>query len=112
MFWNAFIMELTIVRKVLLLLVTFLFAGTCLAQKTPGTVKGILVDSSSNEAITDATVSVIAEKDSTVQSFTISSKNGNFEIKKLKGGTYILVASYQGLETIKRRFSISPRKST
>ncbi len=99
-------------RKVLLLLVTFLFIITSFAQNTSGSVKGILIDSVSREPITDATVSVIEQKDSSLTSFTLSSSNGSFDIKNLDSGTYTLVASYQGLETIKKTFSISPGKTT
>jgi hypothetical protein len=79
---NTFI-ELKLRKKILLLSVTFLFMAASLAQKTSGNVKGILVDSISNEPISDATISIVEEKDSSFQSFTLSSKHGNFEIKKL-----------------------------
>src|SRR4051794_40121270 len=96
--------ELAFMKRILLLLITLLFIVTSFAQKIPGTVKGILVDSTSNQAVSSATISIIKEKDSLFQSFTLSSDKGIFEIKKLDSGTYILVASYQGLETIKKRF--------
>src|SRR5215217_6665082 len=97
----------TLVTRVILLLVTFMFITSAYPQKISGTVKGFLSDSVSREPISDATVSVIAEKDSSFRSFIRSSKTGFFEVTNLNEGNYTLIATYQGMETLKRAFSIS-----
>ena len=61
------------------------------AQKTGSSVKGILRDSASSTPLSDATVSVVRLKDSSLISFTLTGRNGDFEIKNLASGEYQLV---------------------
>jgi hypothetical protein len=77
-------------------------------QRGIGTVKGVLQDSASAQSLPDATVSVMASKDSTLISFTLTSNSGFFEVKNLDAGDYYLLISYQGFETLKRSFAINP----
>lgn len=77
------------------------------AQKVSGTVKGVLQDSVSGTPLADATVSVVRLSDSSLISFTITARNGSFEIKNLDAGVYSLNSSFQGLQTKKIKFSIS-----
>lgn len=91
-----------------LLLLFFLFCGTSLfAQKFPGLVKGHLQEDAGQQAVADATVSVLSAKDSSLVSFTVSSGSGYFEIKNLDTGAYYLLVSLQELETLKQSFIIS-----
>ena len=92
--------------KQLLLLICLFLSTLVFAQKTSGILKGILKDAS-EESLPDATVSVMNAKDSSLTSFTITSNSGYFEIKNLDTGTYYLLVSYQGFETLKRSFAIS-----
>ncbi len=108
---TIYLIELTVLRKVLLLLITFSFLITSFAQNTSGSVKGILIDSTFHQPIIDANVSIIEEKDSTIKFFALSAVNGSFEIKNLDTGHYTLTASFQGLEAIKKTFTISIEKS-
>ena len=108
---GIFIIKSILLRRVLLLLLTFLFVFTTFAQNTSGLVRGILIDSTSHEPINYATITVIGGKDSSFKSFTLSAANGSFEVNNLVRGAYILVASYQGLETIKKPFVISAEKT-
>ncbi len=80
------------------------------AQKIAGTVKGIFQEASNAQPLPDATVSVMAAKDSSLISFTLTSNSGYFEIKNIDKGDYYLIVSYQGLETLKKSFSITPEK--
>ncbi|HET7899406.1 MAG TPA: TonB-dependent receptor, partial [Flavisolibacter sp.] len=91
----------------LLLLAFFGFGSFAFSQKVSGTVKGSLQDSVSATALEDATVSVMALPDSTLISFTLSRSNGSFEIKNLAPGNYQVVASFVGLHTFKKKFTIS-----
>ncbi|MDB5252213.1 MAG: TonB-dependent receptor [Flaviaesturariibacter sp.] len=81
-------------------------------QKTPGIVKGILLDGTATTKVPldDATVSIMNAKDSSLVSFSLSSNSGYFEIKNLEAGSYYLLVSYAGFETVKRSFSISAEK--
>src|SRR5947209_8705968 len=91
----------------LFVLAIFSFSLFASAQKISGTVKGILQDSTSATALSDATVSVMQLPDSTLISFTLTNSNGSFEIKNLDAGTYNLVASFSGLKTFRKNFSIN-----
>ncbi|MGZ5189448.1 MAG: TonB-dependent receptor, partial [Flavisolibacter sp.] len=84
----------------------FVLGLTSSAQNINGTVKGILQDSAS-AALMDATVSVMRLQDSSLISFTVSDKNGSFEIKNIAAGTYTLIASFSGLKTVRKRFEIN-----
>src|ERR1043165_6449449 len=77
------------------------------AQKVSGTVKRSLQDSTAGTALSDATVSVMQLPDSTLISFTLTNSTGYFEIKNLSAGDYSLVASFSGLQTFRKKFSIS-----
>ncbi|ANE51853.1 outer membrane beta-barrel protein [Flavisolibacter tropicus] len=90
----------------------FLLIGittTASAQKVPGVVKGHLQDPS-GEALPDATVSIMAAKDSALISFSLTSNSGFFEIKNIDSGSYYLLVSYQGYETLKKPFGITAEK--
>ena len=70
-----------------------------LAQGSGGIVRGVLYDSSGKLPLTEATVSVINQKDSALISFTLTSKGGSFEIKNIPWGAYQLISSSVGLQT-------------
>jgi len=100
-------------KKLYLFIVTvILFAFPAVAQKVSGTVKGVLQDSSSATPLSDATVSVTSLKDSSLISFSLTSRNGNFEIKNLEAGDYLLISSFSGLQTKKTKFTISAGNET
>lgn len=88
-----------------LLVVGILFSAD--AQKADGSVKGKLIDTIGKQPITGATVSVLNAKDSSLATFTLSNKQGAFEIKGLTEGDYQLVISYQGYETVRKPVSIT-----
>src|ERR1700704_3597863 len=98
-------------RKVIGLIVFAVLASCAvLAQKADGSVKGKLIDTASKQAIADATISVINPKDSSLITFTISTKQGVFEIKGLEPGNYQLVFSHQAYETFRKNVSITAVK--
>ena len=62
--------------------------------------------------MSEATVSVMLVKDSSLVSFSLSDKKGNFEITNLDAGNYLLMVSYTGYENFKKPFSITAEKKT
>lgn len=96
--------------KQIFTLFLFLFAlmATADAQKADGSVKGKLADSAAKQPISEATVSVLNTKDSSLATFTLSNKQGAFEVKGLEQGSYQLVITHLGFEQVKKTFSISP----
>jgi hypothetical protein len=98
-------------RKVFALLILALSAScTVMAQKADGNIKGKLVDTAARQPVTDATVSVVNAKDSSLVTFTLTNKEGVFEIKGLEAGNYNLLISHQVYLPVKKSFSISPDK--
>ena len=88
-------------------LLCFSSLSSVFAQRADGSIKGKLVDSTAKLPVADATVSVISARDSSLASFTLSSKQGAFEIKNLLPGDYKLLVSSKGLQEIQKPFSIT-----
>lgn len=70
-------------------------------------MKGILQDSASSTLIADATVSIVRTQDSSLISFTLTDSRGRFEIRNVELGEYKLMASFSGLRTLAKKFSVS-----
>ena len=93
-----------------LFIITLLASGAIMAQKADGSVKGMLIDSSSKQAITDATISIINTKDSSLITFTLSNKQGVFEIKGLEAGSYQLVISHPAYQPLNQNVLLTTDK--
>lgn len=95
-------------KKIFTLSVLFLLlVSAASAQKTDGTIRGKLVDTASKQPLADATISVMNTADSSLVTFTLSNKQGLFEIKGLEAGNYQLVITHQGFEPLKKSISIA-----
>jgi hypothetical protein len=94
-------------KNLTLLVFTCVFPFIVFAQT--GAVKGKLVDSAS-QLLTNATVSVLVKKDSSLVNYTISDIKGKFEIKNLAVGDYHLFASFSGFEVYQKIFSVTADK--
>ena len=77
------------------------------AQRPDGSIKGKLVDTLAGQPIADATISVLNVTDSSLITFTLSNKQGSFEIKGLAEGQYKLIISHQAYEPFTRLVSIT-----
>lgn len=95
-----------------------LFAAFCVfslglhAQKPDGIIKGKLVDSVGKQPIADATVSLLNKSDSSLVTFTLSNKQGVFEMKGIEPGDYRLVISSKGYLEIKQNVSVTTESKT
>lgn len=94
------------------LLILLLSTGFIAKSQLNGIVKGKLVDTAGRQTLSEATVSVIQAKDSSLIGFTISDKKGFFEIKNLDARNYQLIVSFTGYENLKKSFSITTDKKT
>jgi hypothetical protein len=93
--------------KILTLLILLTGIGTAaFAQK--GSVKGKLTDTTYKDVLSEATISVLSIKDSSVIAYTISNAKGEFEIKNLDTGTFRLNISYQGYQPYNKKITIKP----
>ena len=79
-------------------------------QKTDGSIRGKLVDSTGKQAIADATISLLNADDSSLITFTLSNSQGGFEIGGLKEGAYKLIISHQAYEPFSQRVNVTTAK--
>lgn len=80
-------------KKTLLLLVAGLLFSLFVKAQT-ASVKGIIRDTSSKENLYNTTISLLRSKDSILVKFTRSDAKGNFELKGLDTGKYVLLITY------------------
>jgi hypothetical protein len=100
-------------KRIFTLLILFaIFISTAQAQRTDGIIKGKLVDTTAKQSISDATISVENAKDSSLVTYTLSNKNGGFEIRGLEDGEYRLIISHQGFETFTKAVSVTATNKT
>ena len=77
------------------------------AQKFDGSIKGKLIDTAAKQPIVDATVSILNAKDSSLATFTLSNKQGVFEVKGLGEGSYRVIVTSKGYTEFKQTVSIT-----
>lgn len=91
--------------KILTLLILLIGLGSAaLAQK--GVVKGKLADSTFKEVLSDATVTILDIKDSSIVAFVISNAKGEFQLNNIDTGSFRLTVTYQGYQPISRRITV------
>lgn len=100
-------------NKLLFLIVSFLIGyNSTIAQKQiSGSVKGTLADTVYHESMANATISLFMGEDSLADSHSLADSKGFFSIKNLNTGAYHIAISFQGYESIERKFSITPAAS-
>ncbi|HYC39731.1 MAG TPA: outer membrane beta-barrel protein [Chitinophagaceae bacterium] len=82
------------------------------AQKKDGVLKGRLMDTASSQPVADATIVVQQASDSSLITFTVSDKQGNFEVKGLAEGEYRLIITSRGFQLSRRPFTITALQKT
>ncbi|RYG42618.1 MAG: carboxypeptidase regulatory-like domain-containing protein, partial [Chitinophagaceae bacterium] len=97
-------------RKFLALLTLSLCFYAGYAQKADGSITGKLVDTSGKQPISDATISLVQAKDSSLVTFTLSNKQGLFEIKGLTVGNYRLIITHQAYSEMRKNVSLTEEK--
>ncbi len=98
-------------KKLVLFLCLIVSAAATQAQVN-GSVKGKVFDTTAKQPLSEATISVMLIKDSSLVSFSLSDKKGVFEIKNLDAGNYLLMISFTSYETYTKPFSITQEKKT
>ncbi len=93
-------------KKILTLSVLLALLQATQAQKNDGSIKGKLIDTAAKQPVSSATVSVLNAKDSSLVTFTLSTKAGIFEFKGLAPGDYRVVVSSKGYTEFKKTISI------
>ncbi|RYG53452.1 MAG: TonB-dependent receptor, partial [Chitinophagaceae bacterium] len=93
-------------RKVYCLLLISLVYCAAHAQKN-GTVKGVAYDTLAKRAIPDATITVLAKKDSSLVSFGMTDDAGRFSFTDLAVGEYRLLITHVSYHNINKFFAIT-----
>ena len=97
-------------KKTLLSLITLLlFSFASRSQEI--SIKGNVVDLSSNAKLKNATVSVLNAKDSTLYKFTRVSQDGNFSFANVKKGNFILLITYPEYADFVNKFGLDSVKN-
>jgi len=79
-------------KKLTSLLILSLVAATCFAQKA--TIKGTVIDTLNKQNLEHAVVNLLRSKDSVLYKFSRTKANGEFEIKDIQAGNYLILVSY------------------
>lgn len=96
-------------NKFLLLLLTLTFSIAGYSQNA--SVNGVITDSSKKAPVVLASVAILRQKDSVLEAYGRSDKQGKFVIPKLKGGDYILLISFPKYVDYVEEFSVAPGQS-
>lgn len=86
--------------KYLLGLYIVLFSLPAFAQQGGVDVMGTIIEQSNQEPIEQATVRLLSVKDSALVRGVASSQNGNFTLKNIKAGSYLLHISFVGFDPL------------
>lgn len=81
------------------------FAGA-FAQPGGTRLTGAVVDSLTRKPLPEASVSVMAARDSSIVTFGITDGDGRFSFPKIAAGTYRIVVTYVGYRTRSRRVTV------
>jgi len=94
---HIFIMKIGLLRSVLLLSAFLFFSAGLQAQDA--VVRGTVKDKVTNSALEYSSVSVLNPADSSVVGGGLTKGTGNFEVKGLKAGKYLLKVQFIGYQT-------------
>ena len=72
--------------------ILILFSFSAFSQKT--NLSGVLTDGSEKKPVYNSVVALLTPKDSILYQFTRSDKEGNFNLKNVKAGNYILMTAH------------------
>jgi len=87
---------------------TFLIAWGCLQAVAQGSVRGRVLDKSTNESLQFVNVKITQA--SKFVGGTVTDATGQFEVGGLKDGQYLLTLSYVGYKPATRKFAITKEK--
>ena len=82
---------MTQIKKIFFLINLLIFGFLTASAQT---ITGKIADTAAKKEIINAEIALLNPKDSTLYKFTRSNTNGNFEIKNVKTGKYILMVSH------------------
>eukprot|EP01136_Pigoraptor_vietnamica_P045037 Opistho-1_new@22526 len=97
-------------RKLPILLVLFCLAATVSVFAQPVSLKGTITDTLNKQNLSNAVISVLRAKDSVLVKFTRTSATGNFELKNLPAGNFIVMVTYPSYADYVEKISLEAGK--
>lgn len=94
-------------KKIIGIAVILLFFLSVKADAQSCLIRGKLIDTTAGKPISDATISLLQVKDSSLITYTLSNASGVFEIKITEPGNYRLVISHQAFGEMKKDLAIT-----
>lgn len=95
--------------KICCLLFCCLFFATGLLAQQKGVLKGRVYDSTAQQGVNGATITLLDKKDSSLVSFTMADNAGNFELRNLPDGEFRLMISHVNYHNHNSFFSIDEK---
>ena len=89
-----------------LTLTIFLLLTALFSFSQNGKVKGMAIDTSVNQAVANATITIMKKKDSSLVTFSMADNNGRFEITDLADGDYRLLLTQVNYRNAIKYFAI------
>ncbi|MEN9685104.1 MAG: hypothetical protein RLZZ28_890 [Bacteroidota bacterium] len=83
-------------RKLTAITLLFILSGHSGLFAQQSTLKGSITDTLNKQNLSNAVISILRVKDSVLVSFTRTDLKGNFELRNLRSGSFILKVSYPG----------------
>jgi hypothetical protein len=80
------------------------------AAQNNGSVKGVAYDTLSNRAVADATITLLAKKDSSLVTFGMTDDAGRFHLDHIPRGEYRLLLTHVAFHNSEKLFSIGENK--
>src|SRR6266496_2337009 len=93
-------------RKIfLLLLIATAISISGFSQKN-GVVRGVAYDTIAKQPVTNATITLMLKKDSSLVSFTMTDNNGRFELTNVPMGEYRLLITHVSYHNTTKVFKV------
>lgn len=97
-------------RLFLLLSFLLLSFSASAQQKGIGTVRGSVLDSTNRQGLPEATISLLRSRDSSLVTFQITGGEGEFLFRNVIAGSYQLLVTYVGYQSLRRNLIVSVEK--
>lgn len=96
-------------KNIFTLLAVIFIAQLSNAQSTI-TLSGKLIDTTNKQSLKDASITILNEKDSTVEVFSLAKEDGSFKVFGIYAGSYIIQISFNGYENYFQKISFTKEK--
>jgi hypothetical protein len=91
-------------KQFITILSVLFFSANTFSQN--GSVKGVAFDTSINQAVPNATITILKKKDSSLVSFGMADNNGKFDLSEIPNGEYRLLLTQVNYRSAAKVFTI------